>query len=323
MSGIDVVITWVDGGDPAHAAKRAAYGTADIHNALDKAASTRFSSLGEICWCVASINRFAPWVDRIFIVTDEQDPRLDGFMKTNFPEGYIPMEIVDHKVIFRGYEEYLPTFNSISIESMTWRIPGLSDRFIEFNDDLMLLKPVSPEDFFTDDGKVICHAGRSLIWWDRFTRLFKSSKGGSKKVTTKGSHMNGAVQAGHRMWYLRLAHCQKALRRDFYEKYYTAHPDVLRKNISFRFRDAEQFTSQSLQCVSLYDEGRCELRSSRNELFFLQPKKRKGYFADKMRLLDAFEGRFACFNSIDMASEEERHMLEEWIMNRLDIKLDR
>lgn len=85
----------------------------------------------------------------------------------------------------------------------------------------------------------------------------------------------------------------------------------------------EQFTSQSLQCVSLYDEGRCELRSARNELFFLQPKKRKGYFADKMRLLDAFEGRYACFNSIDMASEEERHMLEEWIMNRLDIKLDR
>lgn len=323
MNGIDVVITWVDGDDPAHKAKRVKYGSSDVHKAIDKAASTRFSSLGEIYWCVASINRFAPWVNRIYIVTDNQDPGLDSFMRVNFPEGHIPMEIVDHKVIFRGYEEYLPTFNSISIESMTWRIPGLSDRFIEFNDDLMLLKPVAPEDFFTDDGKVICHARKSLILWDRFTRMFKSSSDGSRKVTTKGSHMNGAVQAGHSIWYLRLAHCQKALRRDFYEDYYSAHPDVLRKNISFRFRDVEQFTSQSLQYVSLYDEGRCELRSAAGELFFFQPKKRKGYFEGKMRALDSFGGKYACFNSIDMASEAERAMLERWVMNRLDIRFDR
>mgnify|MGYP003302698541 CR=1 FL=1 len=149
---IDAVITWVDGKDPRHREKRMKYASAGQLKSDDKAGETRYADLGEIFWCVASLNRYAPWLNKIYIVTDEQDPGLDAFLERNFPEGYIPVEIVDHKVLFKGYEDCLPTFNSVSIESMTWRIPGLSDRFLEFNDDLMLLAPVAPEDFFLPDG---------------------------------------------------------------------------------------------------------------------------------------------------------------------------
>ena len=135
---IDAVITWVDGDDPRHKAKREQYGDRRIFAQDDVAGSTRYKSLGEIFYCIASLNRFAPWLNKIYIVTDEQNPMVEEFLHRHFPEGAIPMEIVDHKVIFRGYEEYLPTFNSISIESMTWRIPGLAEHYIEFNDDLIL-----------------------------------------------------------------------------------------------------------------------------------------------------------------------------------------
>lgn len=74
---IDAVITWVDGDDPAHKAKRMKYASSEVLGAADKAADTRFSDLGEIFWCVASLNRFAPWLNRIYIVTDAQDPGLD------------------------------------------------------------------------------------------------------------------------------------------------------------------------------------------------------------------------------------------------------
>lgn len=321
MSGVDAVITWVNGDDPAHKAKRMKYGSASVHSSIDKAADTRFADIGEIFWCVASLNRFAPWLRRIYIVTDEQDPCLGDFLERNFPQGHIPVEIVDHKVIFRGYEEYLPTFNSISLETLTWRIPGLSDRFIEFNDDLMLLSPVSEDDFFTADGKVVCYGQRASVLWDSLTRKFKPGRGAQKKVTTKGSHMNGALQAGHRLSYFRLAHCQKALRRDFYEEWFSQHPEAMIRNIRYRFRDAEQFTSQVLQYMSLYDAGRCELRSASEELFFFQPKRKDGYFRKKMERLRRFKGRFACFNSVDMASEDERAELVAWVEEKLDIRL--
>ena len=71
---IDAVITWVDGEDPVHEAKRRKYGHPSLFKVNDIAGSTRYTSVGEIFWCVASLNRFAPWINRIFIVTDAQDP---------------------------------------------------------------------------------------------------------------------------------------------------------------------------------------------------------------------------------------------------------
>ena len=81
---IDVVITWVDGRDPLHRKKMSAYvkETETAHE--DVAAPTRFFSEGEIYYCVASILRFAPFVRKIFIITDEQNPDLVPFIKHKF-----------------------------------------------------------------------------------------------------------------------------------------------------------------------------------------------------------------------------------------------
>jgi len=52
-----------------------------------------------------------------------------------------------------GGHEQLPTFNSLAIETMLWRIEGLADRFLYFNDDMMPVGPVKPADFFSRVGK--------------------------------------------------------------------------------------------------------------------------------------------------------------------------
>ena len=36
-----------------------------------------------------------------------------------------------------------------------WRIDGLADRFLYFNDDMMLVGPAEPTDFFSNEGKII------------------------------------------------------------------------------------------------------------------------------------------------------------------------
>lgn len=319
---IDAVITWVDGDDPLHRAKRLQYGNQDLLEAEDVAGNTRFSSLGEIYYCVASLNRFAPWIHKIYIVTDGQDPHVEEFMEQHFPNGYIPIEIIDHKVIYQGYEQYLPTFNSIAIETMTWRIPGLSEHYIEFNDDLLLTSPVKPGDFFPTEDSSVCYATRCSMHWTKFTRMLKPHKNGRKQVTFKGNMYNAAIVANRRFFFLKLAHTPKALRKSFYEKYFSAHPDDMLRNVGHRFRHAEQFTSQELQYLMLESDGKLKVKSVAENLFFLQPKNRKGYVDKKMsRLAQMKNCKFACFNSLDKATEGERQLIISWIVNHLGLHL--
>ena len=316
---IDAVITWVDGDDPRHKAKRQLFVTPEMVAEEHIAGATRFSSLGEIFFCVASINRFAPWINKIYIVTDEQDPHLEALLSQHFPQGYIPIEIVDHKTIFRGYEEHLPTFNSISIESMTWRIPNLSDKFIEFNDDLILAAPVTPEDFFTKEG-VVCYASKKNYLLTALTRLFKRGKDGLRAVSYKGTMLNAAAQAGNRRYFLKMDHTPKGLLRTFYEEYFSANRDVLLHNISHRFRNPSQFNPQQLQYILLHEQGLCELRPVKGNLLYLKPKKGLEYIENKLAKFSLnATARFGCFNSLDMACEEGRNKIVAWIKARIGL----
>ena len=318
---VDAVITWVDGDDPRHKAKREKYGDKRIFSLDDVAGTTRYRSVGEIFYCVASLNRYAPWLNKIYIVTDEQNPMLDDLVAKHFPAGSIPMEIVDHKVIFEGYEEYLPTFNSISIESMTWRIPGLAEHYIEFNDDLILGAATTPEDFFPEEGSAYCYGELRWSLPVKLSRLLKYRLNAPKQVSFKESMLNAASLAGSRNRFIMLYHTPKALLRNHYERYYANHPEALERNIRCRFRDSSQFSPQEVHYITLMAEDRCKLRDAHKELFYLMARSDDGYVRRK---LDGFaeqrSKRFGCFNSIDQASDEGQRMIIEWIEHRLELE---
>jgi hypothetical protein len=154
MFEVDAVITWVDGADPAHRHKRdhhlsQAEAQAPLHD--NGTNPHRWLCSDELNYCVRSIAHNAPWVRRIWIVTDDQQPMLAPMSA----EDSAKIRIVDHREIFAGYEDALPTFNSLSIETMLWRIPGLADHFLYFNDDVFLTAPVTRSDFFSADGPVL------------------------------------------------------------------------------------------------------------------------------------------------------------------------
>lgn len=316
---IDAVITWVDGNDPVHREKRNRYADPSALKADDVAGDTRFVAVGEIAWCVASLNRFAPWINKIYIVTDAQDPDLQPFIEREFPQAHIPMEIVDHKVIFRGYESYLPTFNASAIETMTWRIPGLSDHYIELNDDMILCAPVSPSDFFTEDGKSVCYAEKANIPLINFTRMLKPKSDGRKKVTFKGVMCNAAALAGRKWSLLKINHTPRGLRRDFYESYYAANEKDIIRNIQHRFRHHDMYAPEVLQYCLLSDAGQCIRIPYPKVLFFYQPQGKRSYFVRKMAQMERFKGKFACFNSMDQATPEELQTIVAWIEARLKV----
>lgn len=318
---VDAVITWVDGDDPRHKAKREQYGDKRIFSLDDVAGTTRYRSVGEIFYCVASLNRYAKWLNKIYIVTDEQDPMLGTLMAKHFPEGSIPMEIVDHKVIFRGYEEYLPTFNSISIESMTWRIPGLSEHYIEFNDDLILGAPTTPEDFFPEQDSTYCYGNLRSSWFVKLSRLLKHRINGPKQVSFKESMLNAAQLAQSRSRFIMLYHTPKALLKSVYERYYAEHPDALLRNIRCRFRDSSQYSPEEVHYLLLLAEDRCKLRDAGDELFYLMAKSDDNYVRRKLDMFSKQpQKRFGCFNSMDQASDQGQRMIIEWIERRLGLE---
>ena len=318
---IDAVITWVDGDDPRHRAKREQYGNRRMLSQNDVAGNTRYASLGEIFYCVASLNRYAPWLNKIYIVTDEQDPMLDEWLAKHFPKGTIPMEIVDHKVIFRGYEEFLPTFNSISIESMTWRIPGLSEHYIEFNDDLILAAPTRPDDFFTEDGKVVCYGKRYRSLYVRLSNILRRHRDGSKQVSFRQTMRNAAEILGERKYFIKIYHTPKALLRSVYERYFASYPDNLLSNVRHRFRVPSQFNVEEMQYLLLQREGRMVMRRAYDDLLYLKPKRDNEYITKKLAEFDnKANHKFGCFNSLDMMTEEGRTMTIEWIKRRIGLK---
>lgn len=316
---IDIVITWVDGNDQRLAAQRRKYAQTDELKHDDVGGTTRYASIGEIKWCVASVNRFAPWVNHIYIVTDGQDPNFTPFLKENFPEGYIPVDIVDHKDIFRGFEQFLPTFNSLSIETMLWRIPGLSRHFIEMNDDVMFGAPVCPKDFFAGEGVPICYATRDCLPLTRLTRLVKRYSNGKLRPTTKGYVIAAAQVAGNHWTYLRLSHTPKALIRDAFEECLGQHPELIERNVRHRFRDTEQFDSEELHYLHLARNKRLCVMKPNDVLFYLQPKKKKDYVLHKLARLRAGNYKFCCFNNLNQATESELQTIKKCIASILKI----
>jgi hypothetical protein len=242
---IDAVVTWVDGKCSTHKQKIAPFLPVGKRRSDDTNGETRYNSEGEIFYCVASILRFAPFIQKIFIVSDEQNPKLDEFLQKNFPENTIPIEIIDHKVIFRGYEEYLPVFNSRAVETCLHRIPNLSENYIYFNDDFFLIRPTKITDWFDDD-KIVAYGNWRNMLLDRLLWLIKPLKNGRKPVGFKDGMICAARKLGYKWRYFHLDHLPHPLKKSVVEQFYSENPKLFLSNISHKFRSGKQFNTAEI-----------------------------------------------------------------------------
>ncbi|XP_055009595.1 N-acetylglucosamine-1-phosphotransferase subunits alpha/beta isoform X2 [Boleophthalmus pectinirostris] len=103
--------------------------------------ASRFEDNEELRYSLRSVEKHAPWVRHIFIVTNGQIP---SWLNLDNPR----ISVVTHQDIFLNHS-HLPTFSSPAIETHIHRIPGLSQKFIYLNDDVMFGKDVWPDDFYT------------------------------------------------------------------------------------------------------------------------------------------------------------------------------
>lgn len=323
MMQIDAVITWVDGNDPALRRKKADYITGKKEDRYDDiAGATRYVSSGEILVCVASILRFAPFIRRIFIVTDGQDPHADKFVERNFPGSDVEVVVVDHKEIFRGYEQYLPTFNSLSIETMLYRIPGLSEHFVYFNDDFLILRHIDESDLVSD-GRPVVYGYWHLTFTAWICRIFGRFRKHSE-FKFRDSMLNAAlVLKGPALWkFIRSSHTPQVLLKSVCEQYYSAHPEEMISNICHKFRDKSQFNPQTLFHTMMLYQGKSELRRYKKAGIYLGPRADRPARTARMirRLKSDSTSKFCCINSLDKASPEQKKELLEFVTGRYGIR---
>ena len=156
---IDLVYLWVNGEDPEWQKRKSLFtGISYRDDAMDT--NARYKDNGELKYSLRSIDLYAPWIRKIFIVTDNQVPE---WLNTNNPK----IKIVDHSEILPA--SVLPTFNSTVIEHALFKIPGLSEQFLYANDDMFINREVSKNDFFAQDGFPIIRMNRrpfrKLWYW--------------------------------------------------------------------------------------------------------------------------------------------------------------
>ena len=174
---IDFVITWVDGSDEEWLAEKRAF--AEGQAFIKKPSSTinrtfaenqpsiknqpslekpRFDSsnlrfrndFDFLKYWFRGVEKFAPWVNQIFFVTAGH---LPDWLNLQHPK----LKIIRHSDFIP--QEFLPTFNSHTIENNLHRIAELSETFVYFNDDFYLLRKTRPEDFFKEER----HQGKTQL----------------------------------------------------------------------------------------------------------------------------------------------------------------
>ena len=147
FSPVDIVYLWVDGDDTQwRSRRRLALQQLKFADHVDMAAYSnvegRFRDNDELRYSLRSLEQFFPGHGHVYLVTDRQTP--------TWLRRHPGLTVIDHRELMP--ECALPNFDSGNIESYIHLIPGLSERYIYFNDDVFLGAPLDLKKWFFEGG---------------------------------------------------------------------------------------------------------------------------------------------------------------------------
>ena len=255
MDDIDFIIPWVDGGDPVWLASKRMYDNKDSEtSAVDANSNCRFRENGLLRYWFRSIEEFAPWVRQIHFVTCGHYP---DWLNTQHPK----LHLVKHSDYIP--EEYLPTFNSNTIELNYHRINDLSEKFVLFNDDIFILRPASPDFFFSGSNPVLESSLRYPrgVGYNNWSRIVFNNY----CIVNRSFNIGDSIWNNRRKWFSIKELGYKQARKNFLcflanrtlpvesyghialphlkstlQELWNCHPDVMDNSCRHKFRSDEQ-----------------------------------------------------------------------------------
>jgi len=146
VANISIVYTWINGSEPVHLQQKSLY------NGGNAKPDNRDRCVDELRYSIRSLIKNLVWhKGTIFIVSPPNhvpewlDPEFDR------------IKIIDQSTLMPETnalgENVNPTFNSFAIEWYLDKIEGISEQFIQINDDYFFRRPVHPSLFFYGGGE--------------------------------------------------------------------------------------------------------------------------------------------------------------------------
>lgn len=131
---MDIVLTYVNGLDPEW---QKDYASATGKPVLEK----RFRDWGTMKYLFRGFEKHMPFIGNVFLVVSRESQVPEWIDRS-------VVKVIYHKDIIPS--EKLPVFNSAAIEVFLHRIPGLSEEYVYFNDDMFPVMDCSESDFFVN-----------------------------------------------------------------------------------------------------------------------------------------------------------------------------
>ena len=240
---------------------------------------SRFNSnLEELKYALRSIERhFIGSVRKIYLVTNNGSvPRFIDASRKSDPA----LEIIDYRALL-GRE----TFCSRTIESVLHLIPGLSDNFLYFNDDMILNQDLGLEDFIASGGQAIWYQDTNPI-----IRFFHRYAFFSRFVDVDG----GVVLARHRMFRKLglgdripppIGHNPRLLNKAQVESFILRYADEVAALRAQSFRSPKAFS---------FLDGYCYYHAQEGALAFVRDK-RTVILVQRDRLMSWLNRMYLCF----------------------------
>ena len=302
IHSIDLVYLWVDGNNPEWLAKRAAFLDGKTDNSLTTSRS--YLNNDELKYSLRSVERYAPWIRNIFILSDNQKPK---WLDISNPK----IKIIDQNDILPN--KSLPCFNSNVLEHFLYKIPNLSEHFLLSNDDMFLNRTVLPNTFFAADGFPIIRLNRKPFrrfrWFLREQILKKPHKLYSKALFNAAQ----LVKNKFGVFYNGLPHhnIDSYLKSDCLrvsEQIFKDEIDLMKMN---HVRSSNDIQRVIYSYVALAEKrGHLQHVTSKDSLHVHIQKERH------YERLEKINPTFFCMNDTEYADDNDRMKLKEWLNNR-------
>lgn len=270
---MDAIITYVNGLDPIWRQDYDKY-------AFDRNFGKRFRDWGTLRYLLRGIETCMPFIRKVHLVVSAESQVPEWLDRSN-------VDVVLHSDIIPS--EFLPTFNSTAIEPFIFKIRGLDEEFVYFNDDFFPMMPMREEDFFID-GKPC------------FKPSFKHfTFGNLYRIHTRNSDILARNAAGKKTCPFRFAKPQHtcapmlvSLCREMYDK---KEPDIL-QSIT-RVRETNNL-GQYIYTDYMFHIGRYLPKRMSNKHLTL----RTASIGKIVRFIEHPSRKIACINDVQLSQQE-------------------
>lgn len=297
---IDLVYLWVDGSDTEWLTKKNKFLEKKIDLNVEATSKARTTDNDELKYSLRSVEKYAPWIRKIFIVTDEQRPKWLNLQSEK-------VTIVDIREIIPP--EALPCYNSVIIEHFLYKIPSLSGHFLYANDDMFINAEVSPEFFFTSGGMPIVRLQRAFLgkWINQIKKSFNIHTNIYRKTVDKAARL---IEDKFGKYYSGTPHHNI----DSYLK--TDHRNVVEKDFKNEILSTVTNHLRSEQDIQRVVYSYYALANNRGKLRYVNRKEScriRLQKADFMGFITSYNPKLFCLNDTHHATDKDRERVKPFL----------